>query len=501
MRDTGTVTCPISYMTHLNNAGKRIEQEECKGRDTANSIRRIGMLDTIIKNGVVVNSDGSSEVDIGIKGGEIVQIGRAEYFSEAINVVDAKGMEVYPGMIDSHVHINFEIGEFATLDTFKQASIAAAYGGTTSIVEFAVPYKNETPIDAVERRIAEAKGNTVIDYAFHACFTENNTNDIHQVKELVQLGIPTIKMFTVYDDTVRINKRAIYQILKELKQHNGLALFHAEDNDLISSNIHNFILNGNVTPLDHAKSRPSITEAIEVASLLKLIEETETPSLFVHMSTSKVRELLNTYRQKNNLSIYTEACTHYLTLDDEVYQGEDGNLFICSPPIRSRTEQGGLWSMINDGLIDIVTSDHSCFNTQQKDKYKDYFPGAPNGLPGIETRGIVLYSEGVQTGRISREQFAAITSENVSKIMGMFPKKGRIAIGSDADITIINPNETYQISAENLHMSTDYTPFEGKIITGKVAHTFVRGHHLINSGELSHEEFHGTFIKRFQPRL
>lgn len=458
------------------------------------------MLDTIIKNGLVVNSDSSSYVDIGIKDGKIVFIGNSDYFPEALKTLDATGMEVYPGMIDSHVHVNYNQGEFTSLDTFAQASIAAAYGGTTTMIEFAIPMENETPLDALERRISEAKGNTYIDYSFHGCFTNQNLNDIHQVKEMIQAGIPSIKMFTTYENLM-LTKEFIFALLKELSRHQGLALFHAENNSIISSNIKKFIQNKQLTPIYHAKSRPPIAEAAEIASLLTLIEETEAAGLFVHLSTGKVEELLKLYKQIKGLPVFIETCTHYLALDEEVYERENGHHYICSPPIHDSNEKENLWNMFDRGLIDIVSSDHCCFDTKQKDKYKDHFPSVPNGLPGIETRGIVLYSEGVQGGKITREQFAAITSENVAKMMGLYPNKGRIMVGSDADITIIDPKEKYKLTANDLHMQTDYTPFEGLMITGKILHTFVRGQHLIADGKFNESKCCGTFIKRTKPHI
>ncbi|MCM3714790.1 dihydropyrimidinase [Alkalihalobacillus oceani] len=457
------------------------------------------MLDTIIKNGTVINADSTQQVDVGIKDGEIVQLGNAAYFPEARKTIDASGMEVYPGMIDSHVHINFKLGEFSTLDSFKQASLAAAYGGTTSLIEFAIPYEGETPLDALQRRLEEAQGECYVDYSFHGCFTEANLDHLEQVEQLIQAGIPSIKMFTVYDNLVRVNKGAIYDILKLIAKHDGLALFHAENNDIISRAINQFVANQQLTPIYHAKSRSTMAEAEEVASLLALIEDTEAASLFVHLSTGKVKELLQHYKQKKNLPVFTEMCTHYLSLDEEVYEKENGQLYICSPPIREKEETERLWDMISEDLVDMINSDHCCYNIEQKNKYATHFPSAPNGLPGIETRGIVFYSDGVQSGRVSREKFAELTSTNIAKVMGMYPKKGKIGIGSDADITIVDPTSTQLLTAQHLHMQTNYTPFEGKKVRGKVSHTLVRGHHVISGGELNQDDCYGTFIKRTKP--
>ena len=457
------------------------------------------MLDMIIKNGTIINADSTMEADIGIKDGKIVQIGDSNYFSPSDQVIDAAGLEVYPGMIDSHVHINFKLGEFSTLDSFEEATKAAAYGGTTTVVEFAIPYEGESPLDALKRRKKEAKDQCHVNYSFHGCFTEANINELDQVKELIEAGIPSIKMFTVYDDTVRINKGAIFEILKRIAEYDGLALFHAENNEIIGGEISKYIENGQLSPVYHAKSRPAIAEAEEVASLLALLEDTKASALFVHMSTGKTRDLLRYYKKEKKLPIFTEVCTHYLSLDEEVYTEENGQLYICSPPIRKKEEKELLWEMLAEGLIDVVNSDHCCYDSDQKNKYKDFFPAAPNGLPGIETRGTVFYSDGVQSGRLQRQQFAAATSANVAKIMGMYPQKGKIDIGCDADITIIDPTSIQVIASDYLHMHTDYTPFEGKKLRGKVAHTFVGGHHIIADGNFIGENRYGSFVKRSKP--
>lgn len=457
------------------------------------------MLDIIIKNGTVVNADGIQNLDIGIKDGKIVELGESRNFADAEQTIDATGLEVFPGMIDSHVHINLKLGEFSTLDSFDNATKAAAYGGTTTIIEFAIPYEGETPLAALERRLDEAKGKSYINYSFHGCFTEANLNEINQVKTLIELGVPSIKMFTVYDGIVRINKGAILDILKEIAKHKGLALFHAENNEIITREINKCIDQNNLSPEFHPISRPAIAEKEEVASLLALIEETQAPSLFVHMSTGKTKDILEFYKKEKKLPIFTEVCTHYLALTEEVYKGEQNELYICSPPIREKEEQELLWKMISEGLVDVVNSDHCCYDIKQKEQYNKYFPNAPNGLPGIETRGIVYYSEGVQKGNISRQEFAKTTSTNTAKIMGMYPQKGKIDIGSDADITIIDPTSIQVITSDNLHMQTDYTPFEGKELKGKVVHTLVGGHHVLKNSEIVEETCSGNFIKRAEP--
>lgn len=454
------------------------------------------MLDLVIKNGMVVNSEHSGFFDVAVKNGKIVSLGKKEYFSESKKVIDAEGKYVMPGMIDSHVHVNLQLGHFTSLDNFNEASLAAAYGGTTSMIEFAIPYGDETPLEALQRRLKESQNHTMIDYSFHGCVTNGNEKAYYDLKELISGGVPSIKMFTVYKDDVMVGMGEIYEVLKILKE-DGLALFHAESEDIIARLINKYVSQGKTGPVYHALSRPPISEAQTNASLLALIEETETPSLFVHMSTTKAKQLIKNARKK--LPVFTEVCPHYLTLTEDVYSRADGQNFICSPPIRSKDEQEGLWNMIKEGLVDVVNSDHTAYDTAQKAKYKDQFTKAPNGLPGIETRGTVLFSEGVCKGKITPNQFVNLTSTNTAKIMGMYPKKGKIGVECDADIVIFDRDTTYQLTNDNLHMQTDYTPFEGLMLRGKPIHTIVRGNHLIENGELIDETFRGEFIKRNKP--
>jgi dihydropyrimidinase len=457
------------------------------------------MIDLLIKNGIVVNSNHSEKLDIAIKDGKVTALGYAEYFPEAVKEIDAKDKYVIPGMIDSHVHVNLKLGEFTTTDSFYNASLAAAHGGTTSFIDFAIPYENESPLEAVERRLSEANGNTLIDYSFHGCVTKGNEKSYQDVKDLILGGIPSIKMFTVYKDTVMVGKGEIFEVLKIINRHGGIAKFHAENAEMIDYLIAKFVREGKTIPKFHALSRPAIAELEAIASLLALIEHTDAPSIFVHMSTKESKHILE--QAKKRIPVFTEVCSHYLALTEKLYEGNDGQNYICSPPIRSQEDKEGLWEMIQEGIVDVVNSDHCCYTLGQKEKYKNDFSKAPNGLPGVETRGTILFSEGVSKGKLTINQFVNLTSTKVAKLMGMYPKKGLIGVGSDADIVVFDPKFTYQLTNNDLHMQTDYTPFEGFNITGKPIHTIIRGNHLINNGKLNDETIRGNFIKRSQPIL
>lgn len=457
------------------------------------------LLDLVIKNGKIVNADKSIYADVGIRDGIIACIGDAQYFGEARAIIDALGKLVMPGMIDAHVHIAAEQGEFTTKDTVESATIAAAYGGTTSMIQFAIPVADESPLHALEATINATKGNSVIDYSFHGAITRLNDESLNDVKELLTGGIPSIKMFTVYRDAVMLEPLGVLKTLELVGRYHGIANIHAENAPMIESSISQYVSAGLTTPYYHMMSRPPISEVTAVSSLLPVIESTNAPTIFVHMTTSQVSGYIGW--AKPRMPVFTEFCPHYLTLTDEVYSRPDGQNFICSPPMRTQEDQDGMWNMIGGDLCDIISSDHSCFSTAQKSIHKNDFSKAPNGLPGIETRGIIMFSEGVAKGRMTENQFVQLLSANSAKLMGMYPQKGIISPGSDADIVIYDPSAAFSLRNSDLHMGTDYTPFEGFKITGRPTHTIVRGNIIIKNGSYISGDFRGEMIKRGSPIL
>ncbi|RGY98575.1 dihydropyrimidinase [Clostridium sp. AM58-1XD] len=455
------------------------------------------MLDFIIKNGLVVNADKSEHVDVAVKDGTIAALGKAEQFAEAKEVIDADGMYVVPGMIDSHAHIASTGKEFNSLDNYYSGTIAAAYGGTTSVVDFSFLKEGETPAAAFERKLNEAKGNCVVDYSFHPCINKASSQFYGEVREIIQSGFPSVKMFTVYRDSLMLEKSGIYEMLKIAAEENAMALIHAESADMVERNIADAVSSGRTTPWDHAKSRPPITELEAMYGITAMVRETGTPVIFAHMTTGRAGKLLE--KARRDLPVFAEVCPHYLTLTEEKYKGEDGCNYVCSPPLRSEEEREGLWKLVENGLVDIINSDHTDYSSKQKRVHAGYFPDIPNGLPTIENRGIVLFSEGVMKNRITVNRFVELTSANTARLMGLYPRKGIIAVGSDADLAVIDPKCRYTHTAANHHMVTDFSPFEGMEITGKVIHTIVRGNFVIFNGKYVDSGFRGELMKRFAP--
>ena len=275
-------------------------------------------------------------------------------------------------------------------------------------------------------------------------------------------------------------------------------MVHAENAELIEYNIRNDIAAGRTSVWDHAQSRPVISEVTAFADVIEMVKETGAAVLFAHMTTGKTAQLLQQARQ-SGCRVYTETCPHYLSLSDSVYKQEDGCKFVCSPPIRPAEDREALWELVRSGEVSVVNSDHTDFSTEQKYQNKDYYPGIPNGLPTLETRGIVFFSESVAKGIIDMERFVQLTSTNIAKLMGLYPRKGTIQIGSDADIVILDPEAHQVIRAKDMHMKTDYSPYEGKEITGAITDTIVRGNPIIRNGRFTETEFRGSMQKRTKP--
>lgn len=452
------------------------------------------MLDLIIKNGCIINACGELTADLAIKDGTIVEIGRAEFFPQAVKVVDAAGLLVMPGMIDSHAHIHSYTSEDAcSLDNYKDASIAAAYGGTTSIIDFALPNLTETPAQAMDKKLKEVHGECVINYSFHSGLNRNDEQCLDDIRQLRKDGFPSVKIFTIYRSNLMLDKPGTLAVMRDAAKDGGLVMVHAECAELVEYNIAQAIAHGKTTPRDHANCRPVVTELEAMSSILTMQRETGAPILFAHMTTGQAGALL---RCQDHSRVFTEVCPHYLTLTDEVYDREDSYKFVCSPPIRQLKEQEGLWKLIAGGDVDIVNSDHTDYSIAQKVVSKDYFPKIPNGLPTLETRGVALWSEGVAKGRITPSRFVELTSAKTAQLMGLYPRKGVIQIGADADIVLFDPNFKKVHTIAGLHMQTDYTPYEGVEFTGRVVDTIIGGHLVIEQGVYVHSDFRGTLLKR-----
>jgi dihydropyrimidinase len=452
------------------------------------------MYDTVIRDGTVVAAESITEMDIGIQNGRIAALSERNTLEDANTVIDAAGSYVFPGFIDSHVHVKIPLGEFVTNDDFSEVTRAAAYGGTTTIIDFAIPDPGESSLEAYERKREDADGSVFVDYGLHACVTEVSETILQELPELIERGASSVKMFMVYEGRLRLTHGEIRDVLEMLTEENGLALVHAEDQEIIAREVDAHVQAGITDYTNHPATHPNVSETTAMWTITELVDVTECPTYFVHVSTEDARNVLESARHRE-LPIIGETCPHYLSLSAEVYQRDNGENFVCSPPIRSAESAEELWKLADEDLIQTVNSDHCGYDTAQKQRFQADITKMPNGLPGVETKNYITYSEGVGKGRLSLQEFVQLTSTNTAKIFGLYPQKGSVAVGSDADLVVYDPDEKWTLTADDLHMETDYTPFEGFEISGTVAMTMVGGEIVVRDGDLVGEEGGGQFVK------
>lgn len=440
-------------------------------------------LDTAITNGHVVTETAINEVDVGILNGKIMSIASpGTLTADATTVIDAAGSLVLPGFIDSHVHVNLELGEYTTTDSMVDLTRAAAHGGISTVLPFAIPNQGERPLDALARRRDEAAGDAYVDYSFHGCLTEATESNLDQIPELIERGAASIKAFMVYEDRLMLNDGDLRAVMGRTADAGGTMLIHAEDNAIIDHLVEKHRKQGDTTYTAHGDTHPPVSEAAAMWTVSELVSESGCPTLLVHASTKGTKAIV-AKGEREDLPLAVETCPHYLTLTSDVYDRDDGERFICSPPVRSSEHRDALREMVASSLIDIVNSDHCGYTTAQKRDNRDDITQMPNGLPGVETTAPLLFSDGVVDGSLSIHQFVRLMSTNVAKLFGLYPSKGTLTVGSDADIVLFDSDAEWTIDARSLHMATDYSPFDGRTVTGRVETVLVRGETVLD-GEL-----------------
>ncbi len=455
------------------------------------------MFDMIVRNGVLVNADGLINADIAIKDGKISNIGLSKTFKKSKLEIDAKGKYILPGLIDPHIHSSHPVMNTVSVGDFFSNTVAAAFGGNTTVIDFAIQWNKETNIfDVIKERRKQADPEVVIDYSFHVVPTKFDNHLLRAIPKIIKNGMPSFKFYMIYREQGRmVDDAMIFEILKEVKKQKGIIAVHAENAPIAEMNVKKFIEQGLTTPEYFPKSKPNIVEAEAINRATYLNQWAESRLYIVHLSTAEGLELIKNNKNKPG-TVFTETCPQYLTLDEKNYKDEEGYKFICSPPLRTQKDIDALWKGIEDGTVEVIGSDHCGFSKEQKALNPENFNKTPNGLPGIELRLPIIYTEGVLTNRISISRMVELLSTNPAKIYGLYPRKGALLPGSDADLVIIDVEEEKTITAEKLHGPINWSPYEGKALKCFPDTVISNGKIIMENDKFKGKRGDGVFLKR-----
>lgn len=451
------------------------------------------MKKILFKGGTVVSSKGIRHADVLVSGEKIVAVGRR--LAADAQEIDVSGKLIFPGFIDAHTHFDLEVSDTVTADNFDTGSKSAVAGGVTTIVDFATQNKGETLSDALNNWHIKAFANSSCDYAFHMAVSDWREDIRAELPAMFEQGVTSFKVYMIYD-AMELNDREIYEIMTELKKYGGIVGCHCENSGIIGKLREEAISRGDTEPANHPKTRPDYTEAEAVRRFLTIAKAADAPCIVVHLSTAEgYQEVIRA--RKKGVKVYAETCPQYLLLDDSVYSApfDKSSKYICSPPLRKSEDNRALWEALKHNQLNTISTDHCSFTLEQKRAGKDDFTKIPNGMPGVETRAVLMYTYGVKKRRISLQQMCAYLSENPARLYGMYPKKGAVKAGSDADIVIFDPKQSGVISAAKGHSACGYDPYEGVKTVGRIDKVFLRGRLVYSGGEVVLEHS-GRYIAR-----
>lgn len=453
-------------------------------------------MSLLIKNGRIITSSEDYHADIFIEGEEISAIGKNLNVT-ADEIIDAQGLMIFPGGIDPHVHLDMPFMGTYSSDNYETGTRAALHGGTTMVIDFILQTQGKSLHHALEAWQSRSNGNCYGDYSFHMAVTDFNEETKKEITQMVEEeGITSFKTFMAYKGALMIDDRQMVGLMQEVKKCGGMVTVHATNGDMIDFLIAKHRAEGKLSPLYHYLSQPEITEAEATGRFADMANYTGVTAYVVHMTCEGA---LNHIRdiERRNQKVYAETCIQYLILDALLYEKDfEGAKWVMSPPLRQKKDQETLWAGINQGTVQVVATDHCPFMWNQKLMGEKDFSKIPNGHPAIENRIELLFSEGVQKGRITLNKFVEVSSTNAAKIFGMFPRKGCIAVGSDADLVIFDPNKEHALSVNTHHMNVDYSAYEGWKLKGKCKTTILRGKVAVDNGEVRINKGYGQFIKR-----
>lgn len=449
----------------------------------------------LLKNGTLVSGAGTEQKDILIEGEKIVKIAPhiEEGDAEEINV---EGKLLFPGFIDGHTHFDLEVAGTVTADDFETGTRAAILGGTTLVIDFASQDKGgHTLKEGLKKWHKKADGKCSCDYSFHMSIVEWNEETEKEIQDMIEEGITSFKLYMTYP-AMMVEDRDLYKILKKLNEYGCFAGVHCENAGVIDALIEEAKKEGRLGSENHPLVRPDTMEAEAVHRLLVIAKEAGAPVMVVHLTNKKAYEEIVKARENGQI-VFAETCPQYLLLDDSAYSKPDfgGAVYVCAPPLRKKEDQDCLWKALAKGEIQTVATDQCSFTLEQKAMGKDDFTKIPGGLPGVQTRGALLYTYGVREGKITVEQMCRLLSENPAKLYGVYPKKGALLEGSDGDIVIFDPEKESVISAKTHAYNTDNNPFEGFALHGDIDKVFLRGNLVVEGGKVVKEKT-GEYVKR-----
>lgn len=457
-------------------------------------------MSILIKNGRVITAVDDYHADVFIEK-EMVTIIGENLTMKADKIIDAEGRYVIPGGIDPHTHLDMPFGGTVSADDFETGTRAAAHGGTTTLIDFAIQTKGHSTLEALDTWHAKAEGKTAIDYGFHMIITDMEDDRIHEMETLVKEGLTSYKLFMAYPGVLYVDDGTLYRVMRKASEDGTVICMHAENGIVIDEIVKRALAEGKTEPKWHALTRPTRMEAEGVHRAIAIAEVADVPVYIVHLSSSDALEQVTLARNRG-VKAFAETCPQYLFLDHSYYEKEgfEGAKYVMTPPLREKWNQDNLWRGLQFGDIRSISTDHCpfCYKDQKEMGVGD-FTKIPNGGPGLENRLSLVFNGGVVEGRISLNKFVDLTSTSAAKMFGIFPKKGTIAVGSDADIVIFNPNRKETISVDNpvMHnMNVDYSAYEGFEVTGISETVISRGKVIIEDCKYVGKKGDGQFLKR-----
>ena len=449
----------------------------------------------LFKNGTVVSGRGTRRADVLVEDEKILQVARG--ISDPLaRTVDVTGKLLLPGFIDAHTHFDLDVCNTTTADDFDSGTRSAIRGGTTPVVDFACPNKGESLHYGLDLWHKKADGNCWCDYGFHMTIDDWNEDIEREIDDMYAAGISSFKMYMTYP-AMMIGDEAMYKALKKLKEKGGICGVHCENSGVINALIEEKRAAGATGVASHPETRPDYLEAEAVGRLLRIAQAVDIPVVIVHLTNAAALAEVHAARRRGQ-KVYVETCPQYLVLDDSVYYNEDYSRaarYVCAPPLRKSADCRALWAGLRRGEIQTVSTDHCSFTLEQKEAGRGDFTRIPGGLPGVEARGELVYSFGVATRKISLAAMCRVLSENPAKLYGMFPRKGVIAPGADADIVVYDPRADHILRAEDMVSRAGYTPYEGFVTRGSIAQVWLRGRLMVEDGQVVGDRM-GQYILR-----